>query len=314
MLASYLKQLQSMVVKHRTDNQNVVALFNGSKNELVQELVVDIFKLCIEFNIQLVPEWIPRGDNQWADFVSKDLDRDDYMLHPDIFAVLDVLWGPHAIDRFSSLHTRKIPRFCSHWASPFSEAIDAFTVSWSDENNWLFPPPYLIPRVLRHLKFAKFDSTLFVPFWTSAPWWPLLVTHEGSFQTEIVDFKIIAPRENLFINAVPGLLMFSSDIPSFNLLALTFSFAWNAQDLLASILFRSFLDLFYQILFLVNCKGAFCLFLGYGVSLSSLGKHPDPHIRQLAQDLPHFFMLDWAPSTLKKYYGSFSKWQTWAFS
>ena len=48
-----------MVVKHRTDNQNVVrALSNGSKNELVQELVVDIFKLRIEFNIQLVPEWI----------------------------------------------------------------------------------------------------------------------------------------------------------------------------------------------------------------------------------------------------------------
>ena len=188
-----------MVVKHRTDNQNVVrALSNGTKNELVQELVVDIFKLCIEFNIQLVPEWIPRGNNQWASFVSKDLDRDDYMLHPVIFAVLDVLWGPYSIDRFGSFCTRQILRFCSHWASPFSEAIDAFTVSRSDENNWLFPLPYLIPRVLRRLKFAKFDSTLIVPFWTSAPWWPLLVTHEGSFETEIVDFKIIAPRENLY--------------------------------------------------------------------------------------------------------------------
>ena len=32
MLSSHLKQLQGMVVKHRTDNQNVVrALFNGSK-------------------------------------------------------------------------------------------------------------------------------------------------------------------------------------------------------------------------------------------------------------------------------------------
>ena len=49
--------------------------------ELVQELVVDIFKLCIEFNIQLFSEWIQRSDNQWADVVSKDLDRDDYMLH-----------------------------------------------------------------------------------------------------------------------------------------------------------------------------------------------------------------------------------------
>ena len=78
-----------MVVKHRTGNQNVIrALSNGSKTELVQELVLDIFKLCIEFNIQLFSEWIPRSENQWADIVSKDLVQDDCMLHPDIFAVL----------------------------------------------------------------------------------------------------------------------------------------------------------------------------------------------------------------------------------
>ena len=77
------------------------------------------------------------------------------MLHPDIFAVLDMMWGPHLTDRFSSFHTKQIPRFCSHWTSPFSEAIDAFTVSWSDENNWLFPPPYLIPKFLQNFKFAK---------------------------------------------------------------------------------------------------------------------------------------------------------------
>ena len=119
MLSSYLKQLQGMVVKHRTDNQNVIrALSNGSKTGLIHELVVDIFKLCIEFNIQLFPEWIPRSDNQWTDSVSKDLDRADYMLHPDIFTVLDVMWGPHSTDRFSSFHTRQIPRFCSRWASP----------------------------------------------------------------------------------------------------------------------------------------------------------------------------------------------------
>ena len=127
MLSSYLKQLHGMVVKHQTDHQIVIRTFsNGSKMELIQELVVDIFKLCIEFNI---PEWIPRSENQWADIVSKDLDRDDYILHPDIFAVLDLMWGPHSMDRFSFFCTRQVPRFCSCWASPFSKAIDAFTVS-----------------------------------------------------------------------------------------------------------------------------------------------------------------------------------------
>ena len=108
-----------------------------------------------------------------------------------------------------------------------SEAIDAFTVSWSDENNWLFPPPCLIPRVLQHLKFVKSESKLVVPYWSLAPWWPLLVTCEGSFQHEIVDFMIIMPRENLFIPAVLGLSMFSSNIPRFYLLALRFCFCMN---------------------------------------------------------------------------------------
>ena len=39
-LASYLKQLQGMVVKRRTDNQNVVrALSNGSKMSLFKSLL-----------------------------------------------------------------------------------------------------------------------------------------------------------------------------------------------------------------------------------------------------------------------------------
>ena len=35
----------------------------------------------------------------------KDLDEDDYMLNPDIFAPADILWGPHTIGRFSSSKT-----------------------------------------------------------------------------------------------------------------------------------------------------------------------------------------------------------------
>ena len=146
------------------------------------------------------------------------------------FAVFDVMWGPHSIDRFSSFRTRQIPRFCIRWESSLSKAIDTFTVSWSDENYWLFPPPYLIPRVLQHLKFAKSESTLIVPYWTSAPWRPLLVTHEGCFQREIVDYMIIVPRENLFIPTVPGLSMFTSNIPNFYLLALRFCFCMKCTS------------------------------------------------------------------------------------
>ena len=49
------------------------------------------------------------------------------------------------------------------------EAVDAFTVSWARDYNWLFPPPYLVPRVLRHMSDEGEDGTLSVPEWHSAP-------------------------------------------------------------------------------------------------------------------------------------------------
>ena len=142
-MKSYVNILKGNTVKHRTDNQNVVrALSTGSKTDNVHAIVINIFKLCIENNIQLFPEWIPRSLNQLANWISKDIDQDDYKLHPDLFATLDILWGPHTIDRFSSYRTRQVPRFCSRFPNPDTEAIDAFSVVWSGENNWLFPPPY----------------------------------------------------------------------------------------------------------------------------------------------------------------------------
>ena len=80
-----------------------------------------------------------------ADSLSRQVDYDDYMLNPDIFAALDILWGPHTVDRFSTFKTRQVPRFCSRWLNPCAEGIDAFTLPWAGENNWMFPPPYLIP-------------------------------------------------------------------------------------------------------------------------------------------------------------------------
>ena len=125
------------------------------------------------------------------------------MLHPDLFATLDIVWGPHSIDTFSSYRTRQVPRFCSHFPYPSTEAIDAFLVAWSGKNNWLFPPPYLVPKVPRHLEFSKVDGTLIMSHWESAPWWPLLIQQKNIFKKFIADVFTVTPRENVFFQAVP---------------------------------------------------------------------------------------------------------------
>ena len=198
----------------------VRVLFNGSKKQALHKIVLSIFNLCIDNKINLLPEWVPRDDNVIADLASKSIDRDDFMLHPDIFAALDILWGPHTIDRFSSFRSRQLPRFNSRWAKPCSEGVDASSFRWDNENNWLFPPPKLIPRVLQHLAFSKAEGTLIVPEWPSAHWWPLVYQGNDCFINEVRKFLVILPRKNAFLPAVPGFSLFDDDIPNFNILAL----------------------------------------------------------------------------------------------
>ena len=87
----------------------------------------------------------------------------------DIFEFCDKKWGPHSVDRFASFYNAKLPRFNTRYWSPGSESIDAFTVSWCDDNNWLVPPIYLIPRVILHMRQTCSSGTLICPRWYSAP-------------------------------------------------------------------------------------------------------------------------------------------------
>ncbi|CAH3172552.1 unnamed protein product [Porites lobata] len=64
------------------------------------------------------------------------------------------------------------PRF---W-NLYCEAMDTFTRSWDFENNWVCPPPDLVPRTLRHMRSCCAQGTLIAPLWRSAPFWPLLTT------------------------------------------------------------------------------------------------------------------------------------------
>ena len=122
------------------------------------------------------------------------------MLTPDLFATLDIMRGPHTVDRFSSFRTGQVPHYCSHFPNPGAESIKAFTTTWSGENNWLFPPPFLVPKVIKHLKFLEADETLIMPHWESAPWWPLLIQKKGVFKSFIIDvFVIPPPLERAFL-------------------------------------------------------------------------------------------------------------------
>jgi len=140
-LMSVVDKLAGKTVRHRTDNMKVEHILKvGSPKPKLHSEAVTIYTLCRQNNIHLEPEWVPREFNQEADALSRQADRDDYMLNPNHFAALGILWGPHTVDRFSAFRTRQVPCYCSCWLNPGTEGADAFTLCWAGENNWILPP------------------------------------------------------------------------------------------------------------------------------------------------------------------------------
>lgn len=180
-LLSLIDKLSGCSIKWFTDNQNVPRIIsNGSSKEHLQKEALDISNLCCFHNISVEMEWIPRSQNDQADFLSRICDSDDWGLSEQTFSKIDQIWGPHSIDRFANHLNLKLPRFNSRFWNLDSEDIDAFVLDWSGENNYVCPPICLIPRVLLHMRNCKATGTLIVPHWPlcqrlGKPSFPVLV-------------------------------------------------------------------------------------------------------------------------------------------
>ena len=199
-LQSFQEHLKSHACTVRSDNAAAVQIIAcGSRKNHLQVEALNIFRFCLEFEIQLHAEWIPREENELADFYSKLQDCDDWQVDPHVFAWLDGLWGPHTLDCFASAKTKQLTRYCSRWWNPGCLAVDAFTVSWENEKVWLTPPICLIFRVLRMLAHCKGHGTLIVPEWKSAPWWPL-VHSEYDWHSFVKDAVLLPDISGTFVH------------------------------------------------------------------------------------------------------------------
>ena len=219
-LEAIAQKLSNLRIRWFTDNQNVVRILQvGSAKSHIQVEACKVFKTCIQYNIRLEPEWIPREKNQLADYVSRIVDYDDWQLDPVVFAMLNTLWGPYSVDRFASSYNAQLVQFNSRFASHGTEAVDAFTVDWHGENNWCCPPPYLVPRVIRHMETCKAHGTLVVPCWESAPFWPLLWSEGEGWAPFIANIRSLPLSEWLVRPGRSGGQLFKRKFPNTAMLA-----------------------------------------------------------------------------------------------
>ena len=223
-LQSLVDKLAGERIRWFTDNKNVVSiLLYGSKKPLLQKESLRIFQMGLMHQIRMEPEWVPREENQLADYWSKVIDYDDWMVHPAIFAQLDLMWGPHTVDRFANASNRQLERFNSRFWEAETEAVDAFTCNWQGEVNWWCPPLNLVPRVIQHARKTRAQGTLIVPEWPSAPFWPILFPRKEQAAEFVMEYCRLPKVEWLLIPGRAGSTLFTG-VPNTNVLALFISF------------------------------------------------------------------------------------------
>ena len=197
-LESFAPILEGSLVKWFTVSQTAARIIEvGSMKLDLHRLAIKIFQFCAEHSIYLEVQWIPRTENEGADYISRLVDFDDWQITPDLFQSLEQLWSPHTVDCFANYYTAKLPRFFSRFWNPGTSRIDFFAQELSSENCLVVPPVALVARVIHYLSLQKAMATVVVPLWPSSSFWPLLTSKyrsliKGCFTRSLVLLVLLA--------------------------------------------------------------------------------------------------------------------------
>ena len=105
--------------------------------------------------------------NERADYLSKIVDNDDWIVKDCYFRAVTSLWGPFSVDCFASSISRKVRRFYSKYFNPDSLGVDSLTSNWVGETCWLVPPVSLVKKVIRF--FLSVQRNLSSPLLAISP-------------------------------------------------------------------------------------------------------------------------------------------------
>jgi hypothetical protein len=188
-------QMRDCTVTWRADNQVCVYCtqkWKAKSTDLLSGLL-ELWQLCKERHIHLLPEYIPGVENTRADELSRRSEKQDWQLNPILYRRITKIRYQPTVDAFASNRNRQTTRFWSWVWEEETAGVDFFDQSLAGEWLWANPPFSLLDRVLDTVRRQQAHMLLVVPKWTTASWWPTAV----SLQTAP---PLLLPRvENLYI-------------------------------------------------------------------------------------------------------------------
>jgi hypothetical protein len=157
-----------------TDSENVALIFRrGSGDLALMRLALQVLELALKLNLNSNPIWVSRVDSrlQKADAMTKQVNTDDWLVHPEAFGTLQQWFGKFLVDLFASSENFKVAKYYSCTFSADSAGVDAFSMSWEGEKAYCAPPIALVLRSIRKIEVSKMTRVLLIPLWRGARFW-----------------------------------------------------------------------------------------------------------------------------------------------
>lgn len=186
-LKTFCSNLTNCHIKAMIDNTTAISYINnmGGRTIPCNRLTRNLWLWCIERNLWITAAHIPGKLNVIADGESRKNHHDtEWKLNPLVFNRISFLWGKPSIDLFASRLNFQLKPFVSWKPDPEAFAIDAFSISWKEQNFYAFPPFAVINRVLQKAEQDHSHGVLIVPLWTTQIWFPRLLRM-------LVDYPVI---------------------------------------------------------------------------------------------------------------------------
>lgn len=175
-LQSQCQLLKNCTISIQSDNKTVLSYLRnegGTKSKKLMKLTYKVFHLLQRYNIRLSLHHLPGRYNVEADRLSRGSRHPEWHLLPALTERVFSKWGVPIIDLFASRDAHVVPRYVSLDATdPKAEFVDAFSQQWHYSLAWVFPPPYLMPKVLSHLNKATGVYLIVAPRWEKVFWRP----------------------------------------------------------------------------------------------------------------------------------------------
>ena len=152
------------------DNTVAVTYINkmGGKIKTLNDLTRQIWHWCIVKNIWISACHVAGVENKEADFLSRDKNSDmEWMLNTEAFQLVQKIFGNCDIDLFASKDNHQLSKYVSYLPDKYSEAVDAFSISWTNLKSYIFCPFSVLTQVLCKIEWDNAEAIVVAPIWTT---------------------------------------------------------------------------------------------------------------------------------------------------